>query len=243
MRKPAHSAPPFVMAFILNLPVIAAGAEPPAPVDASSQLFQKVEGFWSQEIASLGGQYRPTHLQSIETPLRKACGTQITVSGPFYCTADETVYLDQAFLKALIKDSKDPQLALGFVVAHEVGHHIQKIIGTTAIMQQSRARSGPELSQRLFTTFELEADCYAGLWVRSAMSQAIVQGPVDSERLLLSVARTSQAWQSHLGTGEQILDPISMGTPEQRLTWFRRGLASGQFNDCDTFAAQAAGRL
>lgn len=243
MSRPSPTLPLVAAALLQFFSTLAMGAESPSPADSGSRLFRNVESFWSQEIASLGGHYRAAGLELTNAPVHAACGTQATVSGPFYCTVNETVYLDLPFLKLLARGSKDPEATLGFVVAHEVGHHIQNIIGTTASMQQSRARSAPELAQRLFTTFELQADCYAGLWMHWAVAQGSQRSPADAAGLLQSIARTSQAAQSHLGPGQEILDPLGQGSPQQRLEWFHHGMDSGQFNDCDTFAAEAAGRL
>jgi len=211
---------------------------------SSGQLFRSVESFWSQEVGTLGGRYRPAKLKLFSAPIRGACTVQATLSGPFYCTVTETVYLDQTFVQQLIqRDQQDANLALGFVVAHEVAHHIQNVIGTTSSMDQSRANSTAELGQRLFTTFELQADCYAGLWAHWAAARGAIKIPANVSVTLDAIATTSQDWQVHLSAGQEMLDPLSQGSAAQRFKWFHRGLDSGNFNDCDTFGAEAAGNL
>jgi len=228
-------------------PITAYSASTIAPGNAapsSETLFKNVESFWSQEVGVLGGRYRAPKLQLFSDPMRGACTVQASLSGPFYCTVTETVYLDQRFSQRLIqRDPQDGNLAVGFVVAHEVAHHIQNIIGTTSSVDQARASSTAELAQRTFITFELQADCYAGLWARWASAQDKIKIPADVSVTLEAIAATSQDWQSHLPVGQEMLDPLSQGTSAQRLKWFHRGLDSGEFNNCDTFGAEAAGNL
>lgn len=207
-------------------------------------LFGNVGSFWSQEVTALGGRYRSPKLKLFSAPISHACGVQAVLSGPFYCPVDETVYLDQTFLHQLIqRDQEHANLALGFVMAHEVAHHIQNLIGTTSSVDQARAASTPELAQRTLITFELQADCYAGLWARWAGAHSTIKIPADVSGTLDVIAGTSQDWQSHLPVGQEMLDPLSQGTTAQRLKWFQRGLDSGNFNACDTFGAEAAGNL
>ena len=220
------------------------------PMEASSgalssdQLFRNVESFWSQEVTALGGRYRPPKLKLFSTPISPGCSAQAALSGPFYCPVNETVYLDRTFLHELRqRDKEGADLAVGIVVAHEVAHHIQNIIGTTSSVDQARANSTPDLAQRTFTTFELQADCYAGLWARWAGANGTIKIPADISAPLDAIASTSQDWQSHLSAGQKMLDPLSEGSAAQRLKWFRRALDSGNFNDCDTFGAEATRTL
>ena len=222
----------------------AAPAAPEGATQSTDQLFRSVESFWSQEMTALGGRYRPSKLKLFTAPISGACHLQGVLSAPFYCTVNETVYLDRSFLRALAqRDPEDANLAVGFVVAHEVAHHVQNIIGTTSSVDQARANSSPELAQRTFMTFELQADCYAGLWARWAAAHGPIKIPADVSPALNAIASTSQDWQSHLSAGQQMLDPLTQGSAAQRLKWFRRGLDTGNFNDCDTFGAEAAGTL
>jgi len=211
---------------------------------SDDNVFQEVDRFWLQQIASLGGRYRPAKLAHFTPSAAKLCGLKVAVSGPFYCPSEETVYLDDTFLQRLQQRAQDKAgLALGYVVAHEVAHHIQAVVGTTTLVEQARARSTPEIARRSWVRMELQADCYAGLWAHMARSQGTVSGAIDIDAMLASVAAATQEQQSLLTHGQQVIDPLSHGSEEQRSKWFRRGLDTGSFNDCDTFGAEAAGQL
>jgi hypothetical protein len=138
----------------------------------SEKLFHKVDEFCSQQVASLGGRYRPPKLTFFAEPISGVCDVQAALVGPFYCPVNETVYLDRQILSERARN--DLNLALGYVVAHEVAHHIQNVIGTTSMVDEARARSTPELAQRTFTAMELQADCYSGLWARWADTRGLI---------------------------------------------------------------------
>jgi len=201
------------------------------------QLFASINAFWSQQIAALGARYRPPKLEWFAQPLKDGCGVPAALTGSFYCPNSETVYLDRPFLDRL------PATALGYVVAHEVAHHVQYLIGTTGMVNQARLRSSRDIAQRTLITFELQADCYAGLWMRWAVANGTIKSTADGSAVLESVAAVSQQWQAHMHTGEQMLDPLVHGSADQRRKWLQRGWSSGQLNDCDTFGAVAAGNL
>lgn len=213
--------------------------------DESRRLIQSVDAFWSQQIASLGGRYRPPKLVFFMPPVKDTCDVAAALAGPFYCPINESVYLDRAFMQVLVQRFRggSAAAALGYVVAHEVAHHVQNVIGTTGQVEQARGRSTQEIAQRTLITFELQADCYAGLWMHWAKANGTLEPPADDSVTLEAIAAASQKMQSHLSTGEEMLDPLTQGSAEQRRRWFRRGLDSGQFNQCDTFGAEAAGKL
>jgi predicted metalloprotease len=229
----------------LGLATLGRTASGPDAADAEVQkLFSGVDAFWSQQVAALGGRYRPPDLQYFAPPLKSLCGVAAALSGPFYCPGNETVYLDRVFLQQLkIRAGTDAGTAVGLVIAHEVAHHLQNVIGTTTIVEQARARSTAAVAQRTLTSFELQADCYAGLWLRWARSGGIIHGPVDPAATLATIAALSQERQSRLHAGEQWLDSLTQGEAAQRLKWLQRGSDSGDFNACDTFGAAAAGSL
>lgn len=214
------------------------------PTQTTETLFRSVDDFWSQQIGALGGRYRSPKLSSFSQSMSGVCDVRITLTGAFYCPVNETVYLDEAFLRELVERSRDEgNAALGYVVAHELAHHIQNIIGTTGLVNQARSRSTPQLGNRILTTMELQADCYAGLWVRWAQAHGAIKLPADISKTLDTVAAIGQEWQLHVAVGQQVLDPFTHGSEAQRLKWFRRGSDTGQFGDCDTFGAQANGNL
>lgn len=225
-------------------------AVPAAANDVTGQakaLMADANSFWSQEIASLGGQYQPAALTGFTGQISGgACGAQGAFSGPFYCPANERVYLDQAFVRQVMQQAPGAEgdLALAYLIGHELGHHIQDLIGTTTAVEQARERSTPQVSRRTWMTAELQTDCYAGLSVRSALMHGQIKPGANVAATLDAVAAVSHERDTHLAGGQQMPDPVlDYGTAAQRLKWFQRGLNSGRFNDCDTFGAQAAGTL
>jgi len=229
----------------LGLATLGRTSSAPVAEDADSQkLFGGVDAFWSQQVAALGGRYRPPNLVYFAQPLKNLCGVAAALTGPFYCPVNETVYMDRGFLQQLrARAGTDSSTVVGFVIAHEVAHHLQNVIGTTTIVEQARASSTTAVAQRTLTSFVLQADCYSGLWLHWARNGGIIKGPVDLAATLAIVAALSQEQQSHLHAGEQWLDPLAQGEAAQRLKWLQRGSDSGDFNACDTFGAAAAGSL
>jgi predicted metalloprotease len=227
-------------------PAAAAGASDTssARIESARRWFRDVETFWSGEIAALGGQYRGATLLFYDAPLDRGCEVAGPLRGPFYCPSAETVYLDREYLQRLTGPTTDiTRAALGYVVAHELAHHIQALVGTTLLMEQARARSTRALAGRTLTVYELQADCYAGLMLRWEAQRGSLAGPPDPAALLDAVAAIGPRSDAPPRVPGQWLDPLTHGTPAQRLKWLRVGLDGGDFNACDTFGAEAAGRL
>ena len=245
---------PGVLLALLGLPVMAAtGASNPAPDNAAAHdpvqlaqsLLQDSDAYWTQEIKSLGSSYELPGVTVFEGSISGVCMAGSPLTGSFYCPSDEHVYLDRDFVRQVARRAGPAtDLALAFLIGHEVGQHVQFLVGTTALVEQARANSTAELSARTWATAQLQADCYAGLWVRWALMHAEI-GPGESTSAALdAVAAASQALQAHLPAHATMVDPVlTYGTPAQRLKWFQRGEDTGQFKDCDTFGAEAAGKL
>jgi predicted metalloprotease len=208
-------------------------------------LFADANGFWSQEFMSLGGQYRNPTLALFNKTIKGACSAQGSLSGSFYCPADQKVYLDQTFPQQVAAHSTGTgDEALAYLIGHEVGHHVQDLLGTTESVEQARSRSTPQVSARTWATEELQTDCYAGLWLGAAVKRGKIKLDADVSAMLDAVAAVSQEQATHLAAGQLVADPVlTYGTPAQRLKWFRRGLDNARFGDCDTFGAEAAGQL
>jgi uncharacterized protein len=208
-------------------------------------LFRDANQFWSHEFTS-GGSYRAAQLQLFDGHIRGVCGAAGTLTGPFYCPAEMKVYLDQNFLQQVTQRTPGPadDFALGYVIGHEMGLHIQNLVGTLDLVEQARENSAPALSARTWMTQELQADCFAGLWVRSAVMHGKLKPIADPAAVLSAVSSVTQQHEAHLAQGETMVDPLlTYGTVAQRLKWFQRGMDGGRFNDCDTFSAEAAGKL
>jgi uncharacterized protein len=257
---PQVRAPRYIVALLSVIAVGAlamraapAGADAAANVASKSSADQRARSllesgnqFWSQTFNNPGGSYTPAQVAFFNRDARGVCGESGALSGPFYCPADMTVYLDRDFLaqvaQRLSGDGAD--YALAYLIGHTLGMHIQDLVGTTDLVQEARSNSGPALSARTWMAAELQADCYSGLWMRWAIAHHLVRPVTDAGPVLSAVSDVSTTWQSHLASSETMVDPLlTYGTPVLRLKWFERGRDSGAFNDCDTFSAEAAGKL
>ncbi len=227
----------------IALPAICAAAVPGAndPIAArAQQLFAAANAYWAREFVTLKASYVAPTLGFDAHALPDGCSQGATVVGPFYCPDEYRVYLSEDFLRRVqAAAGSAADLALAYIVGHEVGNHIQALIGTTEQVEQARANSTAALSARTWTLAQLQADCYAGLWVRSGEAARQIQ-PGDLASALSAVAAASQAEQTSLTSGQVRADPLLLySTSAERLAWFHHGLDSGNFADCDTFASQA----
>jgi uncharacterized protein len=186
---------------------------------------------WQQQ---LGTSYRPAKLVLFRDAVQSACGFAESATGPFYCPGDEKVYIDLGFYQELQQRFGAPgDFAQAYVLAHEIGHHVQNLLGTEAEVRRARtmrADQANELSVRL----ELQADCYAGVWGHStAQRQLLDQG--DVEEGLGAAAAVGDDRLQRMGGGRVVPESFTHGSSEQRQQWFRRGLENGRPDDCDTF--------
>lgn len=167
-----------------------------------------------------------------------ACGTGRAAMGPFYCPADSKVYLDLSFFDDMKRRFNAPgDFAQAYVIAHEVGHHVQNLLGISqrvASLQQENPRQANALSVRL----ELQADCYAGLWAKRADSARHILETGDVEEALNAASAIGDDRLQKQSQGYVVPDAFTHGTSAQRVRWFKRGLASGDPRQCDTFSAQ-----
>jgi predicted metalloprotease len=184
----------------------------------------------------LGNQYRRAKVVVFRDRTATACGIGQSAMGPFYCPADEKVYVDLGFYDELRRRFGAPgDFAQAYVIAHELGHHVQHLRGIDARvreLQESRPDAANELSVRL----ELQADCLAGIWGHSTAQRNILEQGDAEEALNAAAAIGDDRIQSQSGRGVQP-DSFTHGSSEQRVGWFRRGLESGDINSCDTFRA------
>jgi len=212
--------------------------------DHVRQLLRDTTTFWTQEFSAMHGRYAAPRITFYSDALRRACKLPFDALGPFYCPANQHVYIDQAYLAEGISRAGSAASALtAYVIGHEVAHHVQAINGTTAAVEQARSRSSPELATRTLNTMELQADCYAGLWLGWAQSHGKMLKSAELPRVLSIIADVSRQRQSLASANQQLVDPLTHGTETQRLHWLQLGMESGKFTDCDTFAAESAGKL
>jgi predicted metalloprotease len=189
------------------------------------------EETWTRVFSSSGKRYQEPVLVLFEDQVRSACGSASSASGPFYCPADQKVYLDLTFFRDLDRLGAPGDFAQAYVVAHEIGHHVQTLLGTSQQVHQAQGTSrANELSVRL----ELQADCFAGVWGHHANKSGgnIDLDPNDVDEGLQAAAAIGD---DRLTKGRVSPDSFTHGTSQQRAQWLSRGLTTGDPNSCDTF--------
>jgi predicted metalloprotease len=220
-------------------PQTAPRGQPPAPPKAGDtagemmhRVFGDTEDVWKAVFeASKGGRYAAPKLVLFSQGVRTECGTASAAVGPFYCPADGTVYLDTAFFDQLARRFGAPgDFAAAYVVAHEVGHHIQNMSG---VMRQLGSRPDNATQVRL----ELQADCYAGVWGYYAQKRKLLE-PGDVEEGLKAAAAVGDDMIMKRTQGYVVPDAFTHGSAQQRVRWFRQGIQSGDMQSCDTFNAR-----
>ncbi|HEX5403639.1 MAG TPA: neutral zinc metallopeptidase [Pseudonocardiaceae bacterium] len=241
---PPASSPPSV-AEGPRLPTVpAATARPdlPVPTDAAEvrqfigAVFTDAQQQWQETFAAAGVAYRPARLVLFTAALRTGCGVETSKVGPFYCPADRTVYLDATFFDELqAKYGVGGDFAQAYVVAHEVGHHIQNMTGTMAQVARLE-RSAPQYANQLSVLQELQADCYAGVWAHSTYERGLLE-PGDIDEALNAAAAVGDDFLQRTSTGTVRPENWTHGSSAQRQQWFTTGYQSGDPNACDTFQA------
>lgn len=219
------------------------GAPPPQDEAASfvSAVLAQTEDTWQGIFARHGDRYAPPQLVLFDGSVRSACGTADAATGPFYCPGDRKIYLDLAFFDELAQRFGAPgDFARAYVIAHEVGHHVQTLLGTAQQAGRMRSQAGETEANRLSVMLELQADCFAGLWARRVEAMQAVLEPGDIEEGLAAASAVGDDRIQAAGRGEVVPDSFTHGSSEQRMRWFRRGLEAGEIAACDTFGA---GRL
>jgi uncharacterized protein len=207
-------------------------------VDMVDAVARDAQQTWSEK---LGSRYEPTKVVLFRDAIQSACGYAGAATGPFYCPGDRKVYLDLGFFDELQRRfGASGDFAQAYVLAHEIGHHVQTITGTEGRMRQMQ-RSDPGSGNALSVRLELQADCYAGVWGHDASKagRAAAGGveldPGDLEEALAAAAAIGDDRLQKLGTGRVMPEKFTHGSSEQRRTWFKRGFDSGDPGSCDTF--------
>ena len=219
------------------------GAEPSSPADKAAEqplvelasfVFDDAQNSWQQLFAQDGKQYQLARLVLFRDSTQSGCGTGEAAMGPFYCSNDQRVYIDLGFYEELRKRFGAPgDFAQAYVIAHEVGHHIQHLLGTDRqVHEASSAEGASGASVRL----ELQADCYAGVWGHSTQRRDILEAGDLEEALRAAQVIGDDALQKQ-ATGVVRPESFTHGTSAQRAKWFKRGFDSGKPSECDTFGA------
>ncbi len=204
-----------------------------------SVVLADTEDTWQDIFAAAGGTYREPTLVLFSGAVESACGFAQAALGPFYCPADEKVYIDLSFYQDLKNTMHSPgDFAQAYVIAHEVGHHVQNLLGISDKMASARGQVSEREYNALSVKLELQADCLAGVWANHADRLRQVVEPGDIEEALNAAANIGDDRLQKQSRGYVTPDSFTHGSSAQRVRWFRRGFASGDMNSCDTFTAE-----
>lgn len=203
-----------------------------------SVVLRDTEDVWERLFAEEGRRYEKPTLVLFRGEVRSACGFAGSASGPFYCPADGNVYIDLSFYDELQRRFRAPgDFAQAYVIAHEVGHHVQHQLGITEKVHRAQQRLSEEEANELSVRLELQADYFAGVWAHHAEKTWRILEPGDVEEALRAASAIGDDRLQMQAQGYIVPDSFTHGTSEQRVRWFRRGLESGDMSQGDTFNA------
>lgn len=221
-----------------------AGQEQPVPKAEDemkvfiSRVLADTEDVWNQVFESFGRKYKEPQLVLFSGGTRTACGTGVSAMGPFYCPLDQKVYVDLVFYDELKRRFNAPgDFAQAYVIAHEVGHHVQTLLGISDQVQRTKARVSEREGNRIQVMMELQADCLAGVWanLNHQLKNRLESGDIDEA--LNAASQIGDDMIQKRTQGRVVPDAFTHGTSAQRQTWFKRGFQSGEMRSCDTFKA------
>jgi len=219
--------------------------EPPkgAPSDEMGQFVSRIlgstEDVWGKIFLQSNSQYRPPTIVLYDGQVRSACGMGQSAMGPFYCPGDEKLYIDLSFFRDLQTRFRAPgDFAQAYVIAHEVGHHVQKLTGAFEKMEAARGRASQVEFNRISVRMELQADCYAGVWGHHAGTMNQLD-PGDMAEALNAATAIGDDRLQRQTQGRVVPESFTHGSSEQRMRWFKRGMDSGRARDCDTFSTSS----
>jgi len=213
------------------------GADPMA--DFVSVVLADTEDTWKDIFRRYGRTYQEPTLVLFTDAVQSACGFADAAVGPFYCPRDHRVYIDLRFYQDLKERFKAPgDFAQAYVIAHEVGHHVQNLLGTTEKVQAAQSRSSRVEANRLSVRVELQADCFAGVWAYHANKARKILEEGDLEEALRAASAIGDDRLQRQTRGTVVPDSFTHGTSDQRVRWFRRGIETGDPDQCNTFKAE-----
>ena len=223
-----------------------------APVNASTEakdpqidfvraILGETEDVWTTYFTSMGKTYTKPKLVLFSGQVSSACGFASTAAGPFYCPGDQKVYIDLAFYQQLATQFGAPgDFARAYVIAHEVGHHVQNLLGITDKASQAEQSTGKVGANHVSVEVELQADCFAGVWAAQANNARKILEPGDLESGLKAASSVGDDTLQKREQGTVVPDSFTHGTSAQRVGWFRRGFEAGKIDSCDTFKTGGA---
>ncbi|MBP1146655.1 MULTISPECIES: neutral zinc metallopeptidase [Pseudomonas] len=228
-----------------SAPPSAQTREAPPANDQQAEFVRSIlgdtEDTWRAVFAQNGREYKDPTLVLFSGQVNSACGRATSATGPFYCPADQQVYLDMEFFREMAQRfSAAGDFAQAYVIAHEVGHHVQTLLGISAKVDKAR-QSGQKMegANGLLVRQELQADCFAGVWAYNAQNRLNWLEPGDIEEALNAANAIGDDRLQQQSSGRVAPDSFTHGTSAQRVRWFKAGFAQGQINQCDTFAAKS----
>ena len=210
--------------------------------DFVSVVLADTEDTWREQFRRMNREYRDPTLVLFSGAVQSACGRASAAVGPFYCPQDQKLYLDTAFFRDLRDRFRAPgDFAQAYVIAHEVGHHVQTLLGISSKVQAARSRSGEREANALSVRLELQADCFAGVWAHHADRSRKLLEEGDIEEGLNAAAAIGDDRIQRQTRGTVVPDAFTHGSSEQRVRWFKTGLSSGEVRQCDTFGEARGG--
>ncbi len=220
-----------------------APARKPPPDDPMARFVSTVladtEDVWKDIFIQGGATYQEPRLVLFRASTPTACGQGQAAMGPFYCPSDQKVYIDLGFYETLKNQLGAPgDFAQAYVIAHEVGHHVQNLLGITTKMDERRGRVSQTEYNALSVRLELQADCFSGVWAHHAQNARQILENGDVEEAMNAAARIGDDALQRADGGAVVPDSFTHGTSEQRQRWFNNGLKNGSVKGCDTFSAR-----
>ena len=217
-------------------------AQPPPQNDTMARFVSTVladtEDVWRDLFRQNGTQYKEPKLVLFRGAVGTACGTGQSAMGPFYCPGDQKVYIDLSFFDQLKNQLGAPgDFAQAYVIAHEVGHHVQNLLGISGQMDRMRGRVSKVEYNQLSVRLELQADCFAGVWGHHAQNARQILEKGDVEEAMNAASKIGDDALQRAQTGQVVPDSFTHGSSAQRQRWFMTGLQSGSMKACDTFSA------
>ncbi len=220
-----------------------APAKGPPANDAATRFVRVVladtEDVWTAQFRAEGGNYVKPKLVIFSGQTSTRCGQGESATGPFYCPADQKIYIDLSFYKLMRERFKvEGEFAQAYVIAHEVGHHVQNLMGISGKVDTARRNATQTRANALSVRMELQADCFAGVWAFHANEARAILESGDVETALNAATAIGDDALQRQSQGQVVPDSFTHGTSAQRVRWFKRGIATGLVTDCDTFKAR-----
>ena len=201
-----------------------------------SAVLAQTEDIWTEVFKKHGAIYKQPKLVLFRNSVKSACGSASSATGPFYCPSDQKVYLDLSFFDELAKRHDAPgDFAQAYVIAHEIGHHVQNITGTINKVHKAKQGASQKAANALQVKVELQADCYSGIWAHYSKKNFDSLEEGDKEEALRAASAIGDDTLQKKGQGYVVPDSFTHGSSQSRMTWFNKGFTTGSLNSCNTF--------